>query len=76
MTNPKRIWIAESDLPQLMHNGLVMDAPEDGAVGFVRADIVQELAALIRDAIEDENEFETEWDKCARAALAKLQEAD
>lgn len=30
-----------------------------------------DLLELVMDAVEDENEFETEWNKQARAAIAK-----
>lgn len=111
MTAPKRIWIAESDLPQLMRNGLVMDAPEDRAEGFVNEDMVQDLvealerivqwseaypesvfpkpdfaraaealskAGMTLDAISADNMRHATHGcgNIARAALAKLQEAD
>lgn len=78
MTAPKRIWAVPCPQHEPEHPWMHATCSDciGGDVGaeYVRADIVLELVNLIRDAIEDENEFETEWDKCARAALAKLQE--
>ncbi len=33
-----------------------------------------ELLQLVKDAIEDADEFETDWNKAARAAVAKVEE--
>lgn len=38
-------------------------------------DVIARLMALVRDAVEDETEFETDWNKEARAVVALLQES-
>lgn len=76
MTAPDRIWCQNNtsghmdDLLELAvrpHAEVINTAFTE----YVRADLVAELIALIRDAIEEEDEFETEWNKSARAAIAR-----
>lgn len=40
------------------------------------AHVIDVLVALIEDALEDESDFETDWNKAARAALTEVKGSD
>lgn len=60
LTNARRICAAVNATA-----GIPTSALEDGCIADMRE--------LIGDAVEDQTEFETEWNKAARALLTKLE---